>query len=93
MKMAVLSSPYESVEYPDRFIYVTTTLLHIRPFDALQVELLHHCQTPISLQALAALSGLSPATVLWLLAPLARHGMVKRTAPPLSLGEEGEVKR
>ncbi|HEU5200443.1 MAG TPA: helix-turn-helix domain-containing protein [Ktedonobacterales bacterium] len=90
--MAVLSSPRESVEYPDRYSYVATTLLHVRPFDALQLELLRDCQTPISLQALAALSGLSPATVLWLLAPLARHGMVKRVVLPLSLDEVEEAR-
>lgn len=90
--MAVISSQQEPVEYPDRFIYAATTLLHVRPFDALQLELLRYCQTPISLQALAALSGLSPVTVLWLLTSLAQHGMVKRAALPLSLDEAEEAR-
>jgi hypothetical protein len=90
--MATVQTLYESFEAFDRYIYVATTLLHVRPFDALQLELLHSCQTPISLQALAVLSGLSPATVLWLLAPLACHGMVKRAALPLSLDEAEEAR-
>lgn len=91
-RMATAQIPHESVEYPARFIYVATTLLHVRPFDALQLELLHYCQTPISLQALAVLSGLSPVTVLWLLTPLVFHGMVKRTALPRSLDEAEEAR-
>lgn len=90
--MTTVPYPHETVEAFDRYTYVATTLLHIRPFDALQVELLHHCQAPISLQALAALSGLSPATVLWLLTPLARHGMIKRAALPLALAEVEEAR-
>ena len=90
--MTTAQTSHESVEYPDRYVYVATTLLHVRPFDALQLELLQYCQAPISLQALAALCGLSPVTVLWLLAPLARHGMVKRAALPLSLDEAEEAR-
>ncbi len=90
--MTTAQTSQKSVEAFDRYIYVATTLLHVRPFDALQLELLRYCQTPISLQALAALSGLSPATVLWLLAPLAQHGMVKRAALPLSLDEAEEAR-
>lgn len=90
--MTTVQTPHESVEYPDRYSYAATTLLHVRPFDALQLELLRYCQMPISLQALAALSGLSPVTVLWLITPLAQHGMVKRAALPLPLDEAEEAR-
>jgi DNA-binding Lrp family transcriptional regulator len=90
--MATVQTLYESVEAFDRYAYVATTLLHGRPFDALQRELLHYCQAPISLQALAALSGLSPATVLWLLSCLMRHGMIRRVSLPLSFDEAEEAR-
>jgi hypothetical protein len=86
--MAAVSSPEESVEYPDRYAYIATTLLHVRPFDALQIDLLHCCQTPLSLHALSAQMRLSPASIIWLLSSLARHGMVKRLPLSLSFAEE-----
>jgi hypothetical protein len=75
----------------DRVAYAATTLLHIRPFDPLQLELLHclrGCPVPLSLHALATLSGWSPTTVVWLLGPLVQHGLVKRCSLPHSPAEE-----
>ncbi len=72
----------------DRYAYVATTLRHIRPFDPLQIELLHCCQAPIGLHALSAQMSCSPATVAWLLSPLLQHGMVRRVALPRSSAEE-----
>ena len=77
----------------DSFAYVATTLLHIRPFDPLQIELLCCCQTPLSLHALSAQMRCSPATVVWLLSPLLQHGMVKCVSLPRSPAEEkGETR-
>ena len=86
-----LSSPADAGASRDRVAYAATTLLHIRPFDPLQVELLHclyGCPVPLSLHALAALSGWSPATVVWFLGPLVQHGLVKRLSLPRSPAEE-----
>ena len=87
------ASPADAGASFDGAAYAATTLLHIRPFDPLQLELLHclrGCPAPLSLHALAALSGWSPATVVWFLGPLVQHGLVKRFAlPRSSAGEKG----
>jgi hypothetical protein len=88
-----LSSPMDAGASFDSFAYVATTLLHIRPFDPWQIELLRCCQAPIGLHALSAQMRCSPATVVWLLSPLLQHGMVKRVSFPLSSAEEkGETR-
>ena len=77
----------------DSFAYVATTLLHVRPFDPLQIELLRCCQAPIGLHALSAQMRCAPATVVWLLSPLLQHGMVQRLSLPLwSAEEKGETR-
>ena len=90
------SSPADAGASRDRVAYAATTLLHIRPFDPLQLELLHclrGCPAPLSLHALAALSGWSPATVVWLLGPLVQHGLVKQFLLSCSsAGEKGAAR-
>ncbi len=83
-----LASPADGGASFDSFAYVATTLLHVRPFDPVQIELLRCCQAPIGLHALSAQMSCSPATVVWLLSPLLQHGMVKRAALPRSSAEE-----
>ena len=72
----------------DSVAYVATTLLHVRPFDPLQLELLRCCQAPIGLHALSARMRFSPATIVWLLSPLLQHGMVRRLSLPRWSAEE-----
>jgi hypothetical protein len=77
----------------DSFAYVATTLLHVRPFDPLQIELLRCCQAPIGLHALSAQMRCAPVTVVWLLTPLLQHGMVQRfSLPRPSAEKQGETR-
>ncbi|HEU5199249.1 MAG TPA: hypothetical protein VFU32_06410 [Ktedonobacterales bacterium] len=87
------ASPADAGTSFDSCAYVATTLLHIRPFDPLQIELLRCCQAPIGLQALSAQMRFSPATIAWLLFPLLQHGMVRRVSlPPWSAEEKGAAR-
>ena len=91
-----LSSPADAGASFDEAAYAATTALHIRPFDPLQLELLHclrGCPVPLSLHVLASLSGWSSATVVWFLGPLVQHGLVRRLVLPRSpAGEKGAAR-